>query len=152
MGDWFKAELEKRLDGASAAHGGLRASVSKVKDVEGTASVVASRGELRHLSDYTFELEYKTRQEGGAAEEGEGEGDAEAKPTKTLARGSLKYVEVTSSKTGERVQVGDIAHNVKTAPPTEQKAAASDAVDALQQSVLAILQSLDHEYRTSKKL
>jgi hypothetical protein len=43
MTSWAKEELEKRLKTVKAVDGALSAKVSKVKDVEGSASVVAVR-------------------------------------------------------------------------------------------------------------
>merc|ERR1719440_2491996 len=57
--DWAKEELTSRLKAAAGECDGVRIKVSAVKEVDGSASVVATRGTQRHLFDYAFELEYK---------------------------------------------------------------------------------------------
>jgi len=146
MTSWAKEELEKRLKTVKAVDGALSAKVSKVKDVEGSASVVASRGTTRHLYDFSFELEYKVSSEG----EG-GEGEEEVKPT-TVCRGSLSYSEVACSKTTGTVQVGDVANQFKSDPTAEQKPAALGAIGTLKGQVHAVLAQFDADYRASKKI
>jgi len=156
MGEWVKETLS-RLKGVGASAAGVSAKVSKVKDVEGSASVVASRGAVRHLMDYSFGLEFKVVSgggEGGGGEDGGEEGDGEApaatKPL-TVCKGTLSYSEVTCAKAGS-IAIGDVAHSFKSAPAADAKVSALAAVDALKESVHAVLVAFDDEYRTAKRL
>merc|ERR1719217_1203891 len=111
MSEWAKGELESRLKAVQTGTvggrpGGAIGKVGKVKDLEGSASVVASRGTTRYLYDYTFELEFKVSGGEAPADGGEGGGEEdaekEASPTKaaaaTVCRGTLSYKDVCSSK------------------------------------------------------
>lgn len=158
--EWAKAELERRLDGITAEGEGVQISVSKVKDVEGTASVVATRGTIRHLFDYGFELEYRVNAIPEAVESGEaGEGgeaaDADAKPAKakSVSKGALKYSEVTAA-TSTSVEIGGVEHTIKSKAlgGAAQEAAAQAVVVALKGSVRAVLESFDEEFKATKKI
>merc|ERR1719460_292260 len=120
MSEWVKETLEARLHAVSVTRGALTAKVSKVKDVEGTASIVASRGIVRHLMDYNFGLEYKVMEGGG--EEGGDDDGAGAKP-KTVCKGTLTYSEVACSKGGE-VAIGGVSNAFKSAPTAAAEAGA----------------------------
>ena len=158
---WAKEALEGRLKGltaaAAAAAGGWVAKSSKVKEVEGAASVVATRGALRHVFEYAFDLEY--RLSGAAADEpaaGEdadadtAEGDGKATPKAPAAiKGTLHYTDVSSSsKSG--VVVGGVTNAFKGSPDDE--AAALAAVEALKARVVAAVEQLDVEFRATKRI
>ena len=129
---WAKETLEEQLKPltADAEDGGVRASVTKVKDVDGTASVVATRGTLRHLFELKFGLEFKLTK----LEEGSEEG-------KSLCKGSLTYHDVMPSKTGGSVEVGDVELSYKSQPSDKDAAAA--AVDALKRVETRLAVRLD---------
>ena len=160
---WAKEALEGRLKGltaaAPAAAGGWVAKSSKVKEVEGAASVVATRGALRHVFEYAFDLEYRLTAAAAAADEpaaGEdadadtAEGDGKAPPKAPAAiKGTLHYTDVSSSaKSG--VVVGGVTNAFKGSPDDE--AAALAAVEALKGAVVAAVEQLDVEFRATKRI
>ena len=170
--EWSKGELESRLKAACAEHGGVQVKVSKAKDVEGSASVVASRGTVRHLYEFSFELEYKAYTAPAEAAPADADADADADgddadggdggggdggggggtAKKSVCRGMLKYAEVSSSKEAGNVVVGDVEHTFKSAPSAERRSAALAAVDALKDAVKAALATFDADFRAAKRL
>ena len=168
LSEWAKGELERRLQSVSATSDGvLKATVSKVKDVEGAASVVASRGASRHLCEYSFELEYKLTRarseaavELGGGAEGGGDGDAKAegeekpasKTAKKVCSGSLCYSDVTaSSKDSQRlVEVGGVINRYTSEPAAADAGSAAAAIETLKRCVLRELEQFDEELKAKK--
>ena len=150
MTSWVKSEIEEKLKAVTASFGTCSAIVSKVKDVEGSASVVASRGNVRHLYELAFEVEYKVTSS-EEAEDGGGDG-AEKKKATSVCKGALKYTEVGPSKTTGTVQIGDVSHEYKSHPTAANKPTSLAIIDALKMNVEAALGTFDADYKTSKRL
>ena len=158
MGEWAKAELTSRLEGACATADGGATSirVTKVKSVEGHASVVASRGQVRHVYEYAVEVEWKaTRAAAADAAAGTNEGDSaptSAAPTK-LCSGTLSLPEVGPSATAGVVTCHELSHAFKSdVKEASLRPAALAAIDALKVDVRERLGQFDEHFRATKRL
>uniref|UniRef100_A0A7S2DGV5 Activator of Hsp90 ATPase AHSA1-like N-terminal domain-containing protein n=1 Tax=Haptolina brevifila TaxID=156173 RepID=A0A7S2DGV5_9EUKA len=134
MGSWAKDELTSRLEGVRTSADDLTVKVSKSKSVEGTASVVASRGTMRHLYEFSAELEFSVK---------------DASAVKVCA-GTLKYEDI--SPTPVDGHDGAVHLSWKTAPKSEDAARADAAVAALKQAVTAELASFDAHFKSTKRI
>ena len=144
VSEWAKGELERRLKDVSASDGLLKTVVKEVKDVEGAASVVASRGTSRHLCEYSFELQYTMTRVQEAAEAAEG------KAATIVCLGSLSYSDVTASKASGMVEVGGVANKYTTDPPPAEEPIVAASIEMLKLRVLQELEQFDEELKAKK--
>jgi hypothetical protein len=134
MGDWCKAELTKVLETARGSAEQVQISITKVKSVEGTASVVASRGQVRHIYEYALELEWKAKRLAELPPPGVPPAvDAKVIETK-LCSGTLHYAEVSPTATPGTVSgagSADATHTYKAEfKEPELRPAAAAALEA----------------------
>jgi len=134
MSEWAKGDLTSRLESVACAAGELSVTVSKVKKVEGSASLIASRGTTRYLYEYSVELEFSAKDESGSK----------------VCSGSFKYDELTNSATG--VQPCEPSLSWKSRPKSEETQRGEAAVASLKQAVLTSFTAFDTEFRSSKRI
>ena len=101
---WAKEALKTRLEGcgadtaaAAAASGGDGCggvSVTAVSHLEGSASIVVSRGTTKHLFELACHVEWEAKADAGDDADAEGKGGA------TLAKGVLEYSDIAPSASG----------------------------------------------------
>jgi hypothetical protein len=167
MGDWCKAELTKVLETARGSAEQVQISITKVKSVEGTASVVASRGQVRHIYEYALELEWKAKRLAeppppGVPPAGGGElpppgvppaVDAKVIETK-LCSGTLHYAEVSPTATPGTVSgagSADATHTYKAeVKEIELRPAAAAALKALKADVQRCIGEFDIHFRSKR--
>ena len=158
MGEWCKAELTKVLETARGYAEQVQISITKVKNVEGTASVVASRGQVRHIYEYALELEWKAKRLAeppplGVAPPAVDDPTATVLETK-LCSGTLHYAEVSPTGTPGTVSgagCADATHTYKAEvkEPSLRPAAAA-ALEALKADVQRCIGEFDSHFRSKR--
>jgi len=154
MGDWCKAELTKVLETARGSAEQVQISITKVKSIEGTASVVASRGQVRHIYEYALELEWKAKRLAELPPPGvPPEVDAKVIETK-LCSGTLHYAEVSPTATPGTVSgagCADATHTYKAeVKEIELRPAAASALEALKADVQRCIGEFDIHFRSKR--
>ena len=154
MGDWCKAELTKVLETARGSAEQVQISITKVKSVEGTASVVASRGQVRHIYEYALELEWKAKRLAELPPPGVPPAvDAKVIETK-LCSGTLHYAEVSPTATPGTVSgagCADATHTYKAeVKEIELRPAAAAALEALKADVQRCIGEFDIHFRSKR--
>ena len=119
--------------------------------------MVATRGALRHVFEYAFDLEYRLTAAAAADGRRRGRMRTRTRPRRrqgapkapAAIKGTLHYTDVSSSaKSG--VVVGGVTNAFKGSPDDE--AAALAAVEALKGAVVAAVEQLDVEFRATKRI
>ena len=102
---------------------------------------------------YGFELEWRISRlaEGAAATDADAE-PAAGKGGDCVSKGSLTYVEVSSTAIGESVAVGDIKWKATREPPAAEQPGATAALEALKAQVQATLDAFDRDFRATRKI
>ncbi|KOO23334.1 40 kda cyclophilin [Chrysochromulina tobinii] len=154
MGDWCKAELTKVLETARGSAEQVQISITKVKSVEGTASVVASRGQVRHIYEYALELEWKAKRLAELPPPGVPPAvDAKVIETK-LCSGTLHYAEVSPTATPGTVSgagCADATHTYKAeVKEPELRPVAAAALEALKADVQRCIGEFDIHFRSKR--
>mmetsp|Transcript_14208 Transcript_14208/g.30004 ORF Transcript_14208/g.30004 Transcript_14208/m.30004 type:complete len:598 (+) Transcript_14208:339-2132(+) len=108
----------------------MRARVVEVKSVDGHATVASSRGSLRHMVDFSFELAWEVSAD-SAADAPEA-AELKGKPIK----GTLSYNDVTSPTSYE------VKLTYKKTPSESARRRLSEATDALKKSVESSLEAV----------
>jgi len=153
VSEWAKAEIEATLGSATAEHAAVAISVTKVKSVEGHASVVASRGAQRYIYEYALELEWKAKTLPIAAEGIDETVTTETPATTKLASGTLHLPEVMPSAMPGVVAADDCMHAFKSeVKDAALKPAVMGALEALKADVRARLCEFDSHFRASKRI
>ena len=138
---WAKEALKARLEGcavAAGSEGGCGVAVTAVSNLEGSASVVVSRGTTKHLFELACHLEWEAK---ASAAGGGGGGDGDGG---TLAKGVLEYSDVAPSASG-------VSYEVSERLTQKPKADAADdvmrLVGELKQRAAAAMDAWLAEYR-----
>ena len=149
---WAKEALKTRLEGcgadtaaAAAASGGDGGggvcggvSVTAVSHLEGSASIVVSRGTTKHLFELACHVEWEAKADAGDAADAEGKGGA------TLAKGVLEYSDIAPSASG----VGwELNERLTKRPRADAAAAVERQVGELTQRAATAMREWLAEFR-----
>ena len=128
-------DVDEMVKKMAAGYLPLRARVTEVKSLEGSAAVVSTRGQTRHPYEFGFELEWEATQEEGAPADGAAE---PSKPAKECS-GTLTYADVAPAAAWE------VSHKWKKASAqTTRDQAALDALKAeVENAVAAFAKELE---------
>jgi len=117
----------------------LVARVKEVKSVEGSASVASSRGSLKHMFDFGFEVEWEVKAEASA-----GDTEAPELPKGKTYKGTLVYCDVTSQSNYDV----KLTLKKKLSEVAEKRIRA--AVDALKQEIEVGLQTFICDFKEQR--
>ena len=149
---WAKEALKTRLEGcgadtaaAAAASGGDGGggvcggvSVTAVSHLEGSASIVVSRGTTKHLFELACHVEWEAKADAGDDADAEGKGGA------TLAKGVLEYSDIAPSASG----VGwELNERLTKRPRADAAAAVERQVGELTQRAATAMREWLAEFR-----